>query len=115
MKATEAKLLDFLRRSSQFVIPIYQRTYSWTAKECRSRRRCPVWRASASWARGRAEQALRVWERSVVRQTDRTNSVLEETKARVSLARHCRRMSFLNEPRARVLCSRTRRCSARAR
>ncbi len=35
MKATEAKLLDFLRKSSQFVIPIYQRTYSWTGKECR--------------------------------------------------------------------------------
>ncbi len=34
MKATEAKLVDFLRKSSQFVIPIYQRTYTWTAKEC---------------------------------------------------------------------------------
>ena len=34
MKATEAKLLEFLHRSPQFVIPIYQRTYSWTAKEC---------------------------------------------------------------------------------
>ncbi len=30
MKATEARLLDFLKRSQQFVIPIYQRTYSWT-------------------------------------------------------------------------------------
>lgn len=35
MKATEAKFLDFLRQSTQFVIPIYQRTYSWTEKECR--------------------------------------------------------------------------------
>lgn len=35
MKATEAKLLNFLKRSPQFVIPIYQRTYSWTQKECR--------------------------------------------------------------------------------
>jgi uncharacterized protein with ParB-like and HNH nuclease domain/predicted transport protein len=35
MKATEAKLLEFLKRSPQFVIPIYQRTYSWTEKECR--------------------------------------------------------------------------------
>ena len=26
MKATEAKLLDFLKKSPQFVIPIYQRT-----------------------------------------------------------------------------------------
>ena len=34
MKATEAKLLDFIRKSSQFVIPIYQRTYSWREKEC---------------------------------------------------------------------------------
>ncbi len=35
MKATEAKLLTFIRKSPQFVIPIYQRTYSWTEKECR--------------------------------------------------------------------------------
>jgi uncharacterized protein with ParB-like and HNH nuclease domain/predicted transport protein len=35
MKATEAKLLDFLKKSPQFVIPIYQRTYSWTHKQCR--------------------------------------------------------------------------------
>lgn len=34
MKATEAKLLDFLKKSPQFIIPIYQRTYSWTEKEC---------------------------------------------------------------------------------
>ena len=34
MKATEAKFLDFLKKSSQFEIPIYQRTYSWTEKEC---------------------------------------------------------------------------------
>src|SRR5690606_824868 len=34
MKATEAKLLDFLRKSQQLVIPIYQRKYSWTEKEC---------------------------------------------------------------------------------
>lgn len=35
MKATEARVLDFLRKSPQFVIPIYQRTYSWTERECR--------------------------------------------------------------------------------
>lgn len=35
MKATEAKLLAFLKKSPQFVIPIYQRTYSWTDRECR--------------------------------------------------------------------------------
>lgn len=35
VKATEAKFLDFLKKSPQFVIPIYQRTYSWTEKECR--------------------------------------------------------------------------------
>lgn len=35
MKATEAKLLDFLKKSTQFIIPIYQRTYSWTERECR--------------------------------------------------------------------------------
>ena len=35
MKATEANLLEFLKKSPQFVIPIYQRTYSWTEPECR--------------------------------------------------------------------------------
>ena len=37
MKATEAKFLTFLGvgDSRQFVIPIYQRTYSWTERECR--------------------------------------------------------------------------------
>lgn len=38
MKATEAKLIEFLKKSPQFVIPIYQRTYSWTEKECRQLR-----------------------------------------------------------------------------
>jgi len=35
MKAVEANLLVFLRKSSQLVIPIYQRTYSWTEQECK--------------------------------------------------------------------------------
>src|SRR5664280_2778587 len=35
MKATEARLLEFLKKSPQFIIPIYQRTYSWGEKECR--------------------------------------------------------------------------------
>ena len=35
MIAVQAKLLDFLKKSPQFIIPIYQRTYSWTEKECR--------------------------------------------------------------------------------
>jgi uncharacterized protein with ParB-like and HNH nuclease domain/predicted transport protein len=35
VKAKEANLLLFLKASPQFVIPIYQRTYSWSAKECR--------------------------------------------------------------------------------
>ncbi|MHB1530380.1 MAG: GmrSD restriction endonuclease domain-containing protein [Acidiferrobacteraceae bacterium] len=35
MKATEARLLEFLKKSPQFVIPIYQRTYSWGKAECR--------------------------------------------------------------------------------
>jgi uncharacterized protein with ParB-like and HNH nuclease domain/predicted transport protein len=34
MKATKAKLLQILGAVSQFIIPIYQRTYSWTLKEC---------------------------------------------------------------------------------
>lgn len=35
MKASEAGLLAFLKKAPQFVIPIYQRTYSWTEEECR--------------------------------------------------------------------------------
>lgn len=35
MEATATRLLRFLRKSAQFVIPIYQRTYSWTETECR--------------------------------------------------------------------------------
>ncbi|KKR15352.1 MAG: hypothetical protein UT43_C0002G0009 [Parcubacteria group bacterium GW2011_GWC1_39_29] len=34
MKAVEAKLLGFLKKSPQFVIPIYQRIYSWSEEEC---------------------------------------------------------------------------------
>jgi uncharacterized protein with ParB-like and HNH nuclease domain/predicted transport protein len=35
MQAVEAKLLAFLKKSHQFAIPIYQRTYSWTEEECK--------------------------------------------------------------------------------
>lgn len=35
MKATEAKLLQILGAVSQFIIPIDQRTSSWTLKECK--------------------------------------------------------------------------------
>ncbi|OCB20816.1 hypothetical protein A5674_04155 [Mycobacterium malmoense] len=34
MKAVEANLLAFLDAAPQFVIPIYQRTYSWNQREC---------------------------------------------------------------------------------
>lgn len=35
MEAKAAKLLDFMWSSRQFAVPIYQRTYSWTERECR--------------------------------------------------------------------------------
>jgi uncharacterized protein with ParB-like and HNH nuclease domain len=35
MKAKETMVLDFLQNSSQFIIPIYQRTYSWELEQCR--------------------------------------------------------------------------------
>jgi len=35
MKATETKFLDFLKGPRQFIIPIYQRNYSWTLKQCK--------------------------------------------------------------------------------
>lgn len=35
VKATEARLLDLLKDSHQFAIPIYQRTYSWIERDCR--------------------------------------------------------------------------------
>ncbi len=34
MKASEVTLTKFLDGTRQFIIPIYQRTYSWTEKEC---------------------------------------------------------------------------------
>lgn len=34
MKASEAPLLKLLQTHAQFVIPLYQRTYSWTAAQC---------------------------------------------------------------------------------
>lgn len=35
MKAKESRLLDFLKSSKQFVIPIYQRPYRWEEEQCR--------------------------------------------------------------------------------
>lgn len=35
MKATDASLLTFIRKAPQFMIPIYQRSYSWTEEECK--------------------------------------------------------------------------------
>lgn len=34
MKATETLLFKFLQKSAQFIIPIYQRQYSWTHDQC---------------------------------------------------------------------------------
>lgn len=34
MKANETNFLKFLQQPNQFLIPIYQRTYSWTLKQC---------------------------------------------------------------------------------
>lgn len=35
MKAVDANLLELLKKSTQFVVPIYQRVYSWGETECR--------------------------------------------------------------------------------
>lgn len=35
MQAREAKFLEVIEKSPQFKIPIYQRSYSWTERECR--------------------------------------------------------------------------------
>ncbi len=35
MKAVDANLLELLKKSTQFVVPIYQRVYSWGEPECR--------------------------------------------------------------------------------
>jgi len=34
MKANEEIFLKFLQKASHFIVPIYQRTYSWTEKQC---------------------------------------------------------------------------------
>lgn len=35
MKAKETRILDFFSNAPQFLIPIYQRNYSWTEQQCR--------------------------------------------------------------------------------
>lgn len=35
MKAKETRVLDFISNAPQFIIPIYQRNYSWTEQQCR--------------------------------------------------------------------------------
>ena len=35
MRASETTLLEFIRRSPQFLIPVTQRRYAWTQRECR--------------------------------------------------------------------------------
>ena len=34
MKANATKFLGFLHKANQFIIPIYQRNYSWDEKQC---------------------------------------------------------------------------------
>ena len=34
MKAQETNLLKFLRTPAQYIIPVYQRTYSWEIGQC---------------------------------------------------------------------------------
>jgi uncharacterized protein with ParB-like and HNH nuclease domain len=34
MKALETNYLKLMQGPKQFIIPIYQRTYSWTIKQC---------------------------------------------------------------------------------
>ncbi|MBR9916758.1 DUF262 domain-containing protein [bacterium] len=35
MKATQAQLLSLLDGKRQFIVPIYQRTYTWKVKQCK--------------------------------------------------------------------------------
>ena len=35
MRTSETLLLDFIRQSSQFRIPVNQRRFAWTQRECR--------------------------------------------------------------------------------
>ena len=46
MKATEVDFLGFLKKSTQFLVPIYQRNYSWTNKEC-TQLWDDIWRAGS--------------------------------------------------------------------
>jgi uncharacterized protein with ParB-like and HNH nuclease domain len=34
MKASETPFISFMQKTTQFSIPIYQRTYSWTNDQC---------------------------------------------------------------------------------
>ena len=53
MQARETQLLTLLAGQHQFVIPIFQRDYSWGGDECE------IWRAGDGWAR-RDGEAMRV-------------------------------------------------------
>jgi len=46
VKASEAKFLSFMQGTHQFIIPIYQRTYSWTLKQCKQLWDDVVWTAT---------------------------------------------------------------------
>lgn len=52
MKAAESQFLPFLNGKKQFVIPIYQRTYSWTREQCEQ-----LWNDIVQTAQNRAEDA----------------------------------------------------------
>ena len=63
MQAAEAKLLQVLGNVSQFIIPIYQRTYLWVLKACQqlwaySHRVCPT--PLGIWHKGTGEVELGV-------------------------------------------------------
>ena len=51
MKAVDANLLELLKKSTQFVVPIYQRVYSWDTTEC-EQLWCDVVRAGKTDALG---------------------------------------------------------------
>lgn len=71
MDARNTNLLKFLRENQQFIIPIYQRKYSWTAQQCQQ-----LW--DDIWRAGSQENAAGHFVGSIVyiADTDAHNSAL---------------------------------------
>ena len=69
MKATETRLFKFLQKSAQFIIPIYQRQYSWNSAQCEQLWN-DIYRAGSSELEGHFIGSVVYVERSLYSHSD---------------------------------------------